>query len=184
MTKLESSDRLTEMALPQDRVKTPRFGHLQQDANPQLAIHLLQEIHQLTLNWQSKLTAVNAQIVELSASGPTLAAWLESRSFKTNVLGQPIPTPYTQVDPHHPEPIDPDANYRLCGLDEKGELWMRPCPLSEILAVSMAIARYQQLRDLTQKRHQLETKVRQVLETLVHLRMELEDPMAADAIVQ
>ena len=71
--------------------------------------------------------------------------------------------------------VDPQAGYRLCGLDEDGKLWTRPCPMTEILIVSRSIARYQQLKDLTDRKQQLEQYIRQVLEDLVHLRLKLED---------
>jgi hypothetical protein len=41
--------------------------------------------------------------------------------------------------------------------------------------VSQAIARYQQLKDLTARQQQVESHIRQILEDLVHLRMKLED---------
>jgi hypothetical protein len=168
MTSSESTNRANQ-------VQTPRFGRLRQDANPGLALHILQEIHHLTAGWQQQLEQITHDINSTTTAGPTLAAWIESRKFKLNEEGQQIPTPYSQIDPTDFTAIDPEAHYRLCGLDENGELWMRPCPPQEILAVSMAIARYQQLKTLTERQHDLEDKVRKVLETLVHLRMELED---------
>jgi hypothetical protein len=47
--------------------------------------------------------------------------------------------------------------------------------MTEILIVSRSIARYQQLKDLTDRKQQLEQYIRQVLEDLVHLRLKLED---------
>jgi hypothetical protein len=168
MSTSESIDRSTQ-------IQTPRFGHLKQDANPGLAIHILQEIHHLSTGWKQQLERIAAEIESTTAAGPSLAAWIESRRFKVNEEGQQIPTPYDRIEPQDLQSIDPEAHYRLCGLGENGELWMRPCPPSEILAVSMAIARYQQLKTLSERQQNLEEKVRKVLETLVHLRMELED---------
>ena len=47
--------------------------------------------------------------------------------------------------------------------------------MAEILTVSQAIARYQQLKDLTDRKQQIEQHIRHVLEDLVHLRLKLED---------
>jgi hypothetical protein len=71
--------------------------------------------------------------------------------------------------------IAPEAGYRLCEVDEYGQLWTRPCAMAEILSVSQAIARYQQIKDLTDHKQKIELHIRQILEDLVHLRMKLED---------
>jgi hypothetical protein len=54
-------------------------------------------------------------------------------------------------------------------------LWTRPCSMAEILSVSQAIARYQRLKDLTERKQQVELHIRQILEDLVHLRLKLAD---------
>lgn len=157
------------------QIQTPRFSSVRQDANPGLAAHLLQEIYSMVMTWQQELQQIARRTEEVTASGPVLAAWLESRSFKPGSYGEDIPTPYAKVDVETLIEVDPHAGYRLCGLDEKGELWTRSCPLSEILGVSMAIARYQQLRDLSDRQQKIELRIRRILEDLVHLRMDLED---------
>jgi hypothetical protein len=156
-------------------IQTPRFSSARQDANPGLAAHLLQEIYNMVMAWQQELQQIAQRIEEVTASGPVLAAWLESRSFKPGTYGEAIPSPYTTVDVANLREVDPNAGYRLCGLDEKGQLWTRSCPLAEILGVSVAIARYQQLKDLTNRQQKIEARIRLILEDLVHLRMELED---------
>ncbi len=157
-------------------VQVPKFSGLRQDANPILATHMLQEMYRMVTAWQQELQQIERGTIEVTTSGPILAAWLESRTFKpSEKTGKPIPTPYVTVDVDGLTEIDPQAGYRLCGLDEYGELWTRPCPMAEILSVSQAIARYQQLKDLTDRKQKIELHIRQILEDLVHLRMKLED---------
>lgn len=129
----------------------------------------------MVTQWQQELAQIDRDRIEITNSGTILAAWLESRTFKRNASGQAIPNPYVTVDAIGLATVDPQAGYRLCGLDEHGQLWTRTCETSEILSVSQAIARYQQLKDLTDRQQQVEQYIRQVLEDLVHLRLKLAD---------
>jgi hypothetical protein len=156
-------------------IEVPKFSNLRQDANPILAAHMLQEMYKMVTQWQQELQDIAQNSLNIAASGPILAAWLESRTFKLGTTGEPIPTPYITVDSIGLTEIDPQAGYRLCGLDEHGKLWTRPCLMAEILTVSQSIARYQQLKDLNDRKQQVELHIRQILEDLVHLRMKLED---------
>jgi hypothetical protein len=157
------------------KVQAPKFRSLRQDANPILAAHMLQEMYKMVTGWQGEIQVLDRQMAEIAAVGPVLAAWLESRTFKPGATGEPIPTPYSTIDPVGLTAVDPQAGYRLCGLDEHGQLWTRPCSMAEILSVSKAIARYQQMKELTDRKQKIELHIRQILEDLVHLRMKLED---------
>jgi hypothetical protein len=170
------NDRNSELSIQSTTVQIPKFSNFRQDANPILAAHMLQEMYKLVTQWQQELQEIEQESLGVSASGTVLAAWLESRTFKPSSKGTTIPTPYTTVDTIEDlATVDPQAAYRLCGLDEYGQLWTRPCAMAEILTVSQAIARYQQLKDLTDRKQQIEQHIRQVLEDLVHLRLKLED---------
>jgi hypothetical protein len=159
-----------------DLVEIPKFSNLRQDANPILAAHMLQEMYKMVTGWQQELQDLEQDRLEINTSGPILAAWLESRTFKTGIKGESIPTPYVAIgDEIDLATADAQTGYRLCGIDEHGKLWTRPCPMKEILSVSQAIARYQQLKDVTDRKQQIEIYIRQVLEDLVHLRLKLED---------
>jgi hypothetical protein len=162
------NDRLTPLTIP-------KFSNLRQDANPILAAHMLQEMYKMVMEWQQELQSIDRDSFNVTASGPVLAAWLESRTFKRGVTGEAIPTPYITIESIDLTNVDPKAGYRLCGLDEHGQLWTKPCPMAEILNVSRAIARYQQLKNLNDRKQQLEQYIRQVLEDLVHLRLKLQD---------
>jgi hypothetical protein len=170
-----STDHLGASNTQLPTVQIPKFSHLRQDANPILAAHMLQEMYKLVTEWQQELQDIETQSIEINANGPILAAWLESRTFKRTATGAAIPTPYVTIEASGLATVDPEAGYRLCGLDEYGALWTRPCSMAEILSVSQAIARYQQLKDLNTRQQQVESHIRQILEDLVHLRMKLED---------
>jgi hypothetical protein len=168
-------NRSTNNANPQfAKLEAPKFSNLRQDANPILAVHMIQEIYKMTIAWQEELKEIEQRILNVLATGPILAAWLESRTIKPSDTGEQIPTPYVEIDAIGLTTVDPQASYRLCGLDEYGELWTRPCLLPEILSVSNSIARYQQLKDLKERKQQVELYIRQILEDLVLLRMKLE----------
>ena len=169
------TERNLDLNTPPTSVQVPKFSDLRPDANPILAAHMLQEIYKMVTQWQQELVQIERDRIEINNSGPILAAWLESRTFKRNADGQAIPTPYVAIDPIGLATVDPQAGYRLCGLDEHGQLWTRTCEMSEILGVSKAIARYQQLKDSTERQQQVERYIRQVLEDLVHLRLKLAD---------
>jgi hypothetical protein len=170
-----STDYNSDLNTQPASVQIPKFSGLRQDANPILAAHMLQEMYKMVTEWQQELEEIENKSFNVTVGGPVLAAWLESRTFKRGSTGAEIPTPYTTVDAIDLTDVDPQAGYRLCGLDEDGKLWTRPCPMAEILIVSRSIARYQQLKDLTDRKQQLEQYIRQVLEDLVHLRLKLED---------
>jgi hypothetical protein len=170
-----STDHSSELNTQLATVEVPKFSNLRQDANPILAAHMLQEMYKMVTAWQQELQDIAQNSLDIAASGPILAAWLESRTFKRGITGESIPTPYVTVDSSGLTEIDPQAGYRLCGLDEYGKLWTRPCAMSEILSVSESIARYQQLKDLNERKQQIELHIRQILEDLVHLRMKLEE---------
>jgi hypothetical protein len=170
-----SLDRNSDLDSQLATVKVPKFSNLRQDANPILAAHMLQEMYKMVMEWQQELQQIDRISIEITASGPILAAWIESHTFKPGELSGAIPTPYVTVDAMTLTAIDPKAGYRLCGLDEYGNLWTRPCPMTEILSLSQAIARYQQLKELNDRKQQVELHIRQILEDLVHLRLKLED---------
>ncbi|MBV8883039.1 MAG: hypothetical protein JO235_03430 [Chroococcidiopsidaceae cyanobacterium CP_BM_RX_35] len=85
---------------------------------------------------QTELQRIVQQIQSLYLEGPIVDGWLES-------------------DPS--ESIRP--GYRLCGLDEAGNMWSHPCPPEQLPSVSIAIARYQQLLQLLKRKQQIETRL-------------------------
>jgi len=133
-------------ALP--KLKTPSFSSHQNAANPDLAINLLQEIHGVVASWQLSLQQVHAEIQDLYREGPIVDGWLESNP---------------PADGRQSEA----AGYRLCRLESNGKLWFCPCPPDQVATVSVAIARYHQLRQLLGRKQDLESRLTQLSEALV-----------------
>lgn len=141
-------------ALP--KLKTPRLSTHQNATNPELAINLLQEIQGVVTGWQLSLQQVHAEIQDLYAEGPIVDGWLESNPPGG---GSPVPA----------------AGYRLCRLQSDGQLWFCPCPPDQVATVSVAIARYHQLRQLLGRKQDLESRLTQLSETLVIVRGQLRE---------
>ena len=163
------------------KFKTPSFSSHRNAPNPALATNVLQEIQEIARGWQTELHKILRQIQDLYLQGPIVNGWLESHTIK--------PQPEATATLRHAEvdrlmdyveeicaaqeaqpPSDSNrAGYRLCGLDDSGEVWSRPCPPEQVPGVSMAIARYQQLRQYLDRKQKLENRLNQLAETLVVL---------------
>lgn len=163
------------------KFKTPSFSSHRNAPNPALASNVLQEIQEIVAGWQTELHKVLRQIQDLYLQGPIVNGWLESHTVKP----QPEATAtlrHAEVDQlmDYVEEIcaaqetktpseSSRAGYRLCGLDASGEVWSRLCPPEQVPGVSMAIARYQQLRQYLERKQKLENRLNQLAETLVVL---------------
>jgi len=53
----------------------------------------------------------------------------------------------------------PRSAYRLCGVHPSGQKWAYPCPLEQLASVSMAIARYEKLVQLLERRQAVTTRL-------------------------
>ncbi|NHC35890.1 hypothetical protein [Scytonema millei] len=51
------------------------------------------------------------------------------------------------------------TSYRVCGFDASGEQWSYPCPLDQLLELSVAIARYHKIQELLAQKRQLESQI-------------------------
>lgn len=163
------------------KFKTPSFSSHRNAPNPALASNVLQEIQEIAQGWQTELHKILRQIQDLYLQGPIVNGWLESHTIKP----QPEATAtlrHAEVDrlmdyveeicaaqEAQPPSDSSRAGYRLCGLDASGEVWSRPCPPDQVPGVSMAIARYQQLRQYLDRKQKLENRLNQLAETLVVL---------------
>ncbi len=56
----------------------------------------------------------------------------------------------------------PRSAYRLCGVYPSGQKWAYPCPLEQLASVSMAIARYEKLVQLLERRQAITTRLSEV----------------------
>lgn len=153
-------------------------------ANPQLAMNLLRELETMVQGWQDSLQQVMQQIQALYDEGPIVDGWLESYTQEGEALislrHADVDCLLDYVEKHWAEIQSPDsaanpmaadiaAGYRLCGLNEDGQFWFRHCPAEQVPVVSLAIARYQRLRQLLQQKQQLEARLGQLAEALIEV---------------
>ncbi|MGB3652697.1 MAG: hypothetical protein WBA41_15980 [Rivularia sp. (in: cyanobacteria)] len=160
------------------KFKTPSFSSHHNAPNPALASNVLQEIQEIVAGWQTELHKVVKQIQDLYLQGPIVNGWLESHKKEPQAEATAT-LRHAEVDRlmDYVEEIcaaqkdtpSSRTGYRLCGLDENGEVWSRPCPPEQVPSVSMAIARYQQLRQFLERKQKLENRLNQLAETLVVL---------------
>ncbi|BDA66766.1 hypothetical protein RIVM261_055570 [Rivularia sp. IAM M-261] len=172
------------------KFKTPAFTSHRNGANPALASNLLCEIQQIVTVWQVELQTVIRQIQDVYIEGPIVNGWLESQSVQaTDATIGTAALRHAEVDrlmdyveeicATHGQTKSKESlrtGYRLCGLDAAGKVWSRPCPPEQVANVSMAIARYQKLRHLLERKQYLENRLSQLSETLVMLHGHLQSP--------
>ncbi len=163
------------------KFKVPSFSSHRNGANPTLALSLLEEIQQITLAWQQELQKIIRQIQDIYLEGPIVNGWLESYSSNPSQPRGTAALRHAEVDrlmdyveeicsqQDNPPGSSKRAGYRLCGLDDSGQVWSRPCPSEEVAGVSMAIARHQKLRQMLGRKQYLETRLSQLAESLVIL---------------
>lgn len=167
------------------KFKSPSFSSHINAPNPALASNVLEEIQEIIAAWQAELQTLVRQIQDLYLQGPIVNGWLESHEKE--------PQPEDTATLRHGEvdrlmdyveeicaaqaKVSSESNrtgYRLCGLDASGEVWSRACPPEQVASVSMAIARYQQLRQLLARKQKLENRLNQLAETLVVLHSHIQ----------
>jgi hypothetical protein len=167
------------------KLKTPTFSNHRHGANPALAMNLLQEIQETVAGWQIELQNILKQIQDIYLEGPIVNGWLESNP-KEPEPGGTATLRHAEVDRlmNYVEEICATGGkvsyqssingYRLCGVDDAGKVWSRPCPADQVPNVSMAIARYQKLRQLLGRKQSLETRLSQLAQTLVVLHSHIQ----------
>ena len=131
--------------------------------NAGLVLHMLQELQYLLNSWHNEILELEQNIALVRESGPIVAGWLEAEANIS--LESPEKTPEILQQQ--------SLDYQLCSLDEKGEIAARDCPEPEMFGISKALARHQQLRQLIDRKSNLEANIKHTLATLVHLRMEI-----------
>jgi hypothetical protein len=120
----------------------------------QLVLHMVQELHYLITTWQAELLQLDSRIAEVRKAGPVVAGWMEPAPGQVSAMPQEI-------------------EYQLCILDETGQVAARECPEPEMFGISKALARHRQLKELLDRKSQLEANIKHVLASLVHLRMDI-----------
>jgi hypothetical protein len=131
--------------------------------NAGLVLHMLQELQYLLNSWQKEILELEQNISLVRESGPIVAGWLEAEANHLNFSLESLAEIFQA----------PGLEYQLCSLDENGEIAARDCPEPEMFGISKALARHQQLRQLIDRKSNLEANIKHTLATLVHLRMEI-----------
>jgi hypothetical protein len=168
--------------------KRPVFSRHRHDANPALALKVLEDIQVAIAAWHSELRQILEQIQALYLEGPIVEGWLETMATSpaasqdtASLLRHGDPEAISDyVDrlsqdsglsqPPHPAP----AAYQLCSLDADGQVQCLPCPSEQLSSLSQAIARHQRLRQLLDQKHYLEAKLKRSVEVLSHSRDSLD----------
>jgi len=170
-------------ALP--KFKLPSFSSHRHVDNPAFAAELLKTITARVTTWQTELQQVLEQIQAIYIEGPIIDGWLESPLQKDSADGA-TGLRHVEVDrlvdyvqeiyQNQDIPVTQSSGqgYRLCGLDADGKLWSRPCPIQQLPHVSLAIGRYQKLRQLLGRKQYLETCLSQTANMLLVVHDQLE----------
>ena len=169
------------------KVKSQSFSSHRNSANPSLATNLLKEIETIVTGWQVEFQQLLERIQALYAEGPIVDGWLESHGLEAEPNTESTQRAESDClmayrdETLHDRPDEkvtcqsPRPGYRLCGLHGDGQLWSRPCPPEQLPGVSLAIARYQKLRQLLSRKQYLETRLSQLAETLTVLHSHLKE---------
>jgi hypothetical protein len=169
------------------KFKATNFSNHRHGANPTLAMNLLTEIQTDVANWQAELKTIVRQIQDIYLEGPIVNGWLESHKKESETEGmatlrhgevERLMNYVEEICAANGGQISDQSSrtgYRLCALDSAGKVWSRPCPTEQVPSVSMAIARYQKLRQLLGRKQYLETRLSQLAETLVALHGHLQE---------
>ncbi|TAF03830.1 MAG: hypothetical protein EAZ77_16655 [Nostocales cyanobacterium] len=168
------------------KFKTPSFSNHRHGANPAFAMNLLQDIQQTVADWQTELQTILQQIQDIYLEGPVINGWLESNPQEPEPGGTAT-LRHAEVErlmDYVEEICEPGdkvsyqssrTGYRLCGIDTTGKVWSRQCPVDQVPGVSMAIARYQKLRQLFGRKQSIETRLSQLAETLIALHSHIQE---------
>ena len=168
-------------ALP--KLKPAKISSHNHSGNPALAMNLLKDIEAIVEGWQKELKKVVKQIQDIYLEGPIVDGWLESHSLRSEEGNSAVRKAETDRLMDYVEELfdanityeTPRPGYRLCGLDESGQLWSKLCPPDQVPDVSVAIARYQKLRLLLSRKKELETRLSDLSETLVIMHSQLSE---------
>lgn len=164
------------------------------EVNPAIALNLISEIQTTVMLWRDQLRGIVRSLQALQAQGPMVDGWLES-SADTVGSSQADATILRHGDPDAlmqyidslevapaPDVINSSAQismaaatqYRLCCLDEDGRLRSQPCPPEQMGLVSIAIARYQNYKQLLDKKQVIDAKLKAAADRLSGVRTMLQ----------
>ncbi len=172
------------------RRKRPSFSRHRHDANPALAVKVLQDIQMAVEAWHQDLRQTVQHIQTLYMEGPMVDGWLETvdeqlvsaADLDAAILRHGDPQALSsyverlcQSAETAPSAGLPSAGlarpgYRLCSLDSDGRVQYYPCPPEQVSTLSLAIARHQKLRQLLDHKQYLEAKLKRTVEVMTSSR--------------
>src|SRR5579883_1026740 len=161
-------------------VKTPTLPKLSSPAvtqphpiaDPSSAVtRALKAVETVATGWQEELRQILQQIQTVYREGPIIDGWLEAyASDQANPsVAQQSSSVGLKDGKQGPMTVTLPGNtsdYRLCGLNENGQLWFRHCPAAQVPAVSLAIARHQSLKQLLIRKQNLELQLTNLAKAL------------------
>lgn len=184
------------VVLPEMAVVSPHSNR--HEVNPALALKLLRDIEQSVLVWQAELRQVISSIKALHEQGPMVDGWLESSlasasrttrasySMETTLLRHGDAEALMQyvealesrelsselLDSTSEEAVrcPIGAQYRLCWLDDEGQVQSQDCPTEQMAVVSAAIARYQKCKQFLNQQQVLESRLQKAVDELTNVR--------------
>ncbi|MBW4663876.1 MAG: hypothetical protein KME01_06685 [Chroococcus sp. CMT-3BRIN-NPC107] len=117
-----------------------------------------------------EIQIVVQQIESLYREGPIVDGWLESyacesTSSNDETVNDSTTLEYVTAGSLEKDKIiceAPRSCYRLNGVDKTGQQWSYPCPIEQLPSVSLAIARYEKLTQLCDRKRNLETRLKQM----------------------
>lgn len=169
-----SVQRLPAQQITEQEPVLPNFNsninRTRRDSTPALKKKLLPDYTD-NATCVAEIQKIMQQIRHLYLEGPIVDGWLESQQYtppknmtRHNDSIEPK-MDYVQevcnIEQGKVTCESPRAGYVLCGLDAAGKKWSRPCPVEQLASVSIAIARYQKLQQLLERKHYFESCLQQ-----------------------
>ncbi|TVQ09354.1 MAG: hypothetical protein EA368_09550 [Leptolyngbya sp. DLM2.Bin27] len=170
------------------RRKRPTFSRHRHDANPVLAVKVLQDIQMAVEAWHQDLRQTVQRIQTLYMEGPIVDGWLETiEDAAASTPGAGVDAALLRHGDHQalsgyverlcqaadlsPPTAAPGSDlarsgYRLCCLDPDGQVQYFPCPPEQLSTISLAIARHQKLRQLIDHKRFLEAKLKRTVDVM------------------
>ncbi|MDY6785965.1 MAG: hypothetical protein SW833_26035 [Cyanobacteriota bacterium] len=150
--------------------------------DPASSLDILHEIGDILTRWQQELEQVSLEIQVVYEEGPLIEGWLESgdESEPPNFTAPSKAERdglMSYIEAFSDERVSyqtPRPGYRLYGIDDSGRVWSQDCPDDQVVDVSLAIARYQKLQQLLARKHNLQTRLDGIAETLWMMRATLD----------
>lgn len=105
------------------------------------------------------LEQIAQKIQALYYEGPIVNGWIDSDPIAAESNDEIEEIVFERPDLSGDRSLFP-TSYRVCGFDASGQQWSYPCPVDQLLELSMAIARYRKIQELLAQKIQLEAQIK------------------------